>query len=55
MRMGALNRVTIACFRAQIYGKKYLQIEIIHLTQPRVFRHRPAFRLGRALKKPIFD
>lgn len=37
--VGALNRVTIACFRA-------LPI----FTQPRVFRHRPAFRLGRALK-----
>ncbi|KAM7249638.1 hypothetical protein ACFE04_011469 [Oxalis oulophora] len=38
-----------------IYGREDLLKEIIHLTQPRVFRHRPAFRLGRALKKPIFD
>ena len=35
--------------------EKTLAYKIIHLTQPRVFRHRPAFRLGRALKKPIFD
>ena len=38
--VGALNRVTIACFRAKIVGIKYLKIQIIHLTQPRVFSGR---------------